>query len=99
MHIATIHKNVLPPAVAVEVAEYLQVTLSFKRMAQLLGRIDRRMQHFTGPLPTAVQITSGQTAAVVAVDDAIRVEHWHDFEDEVLTQVFCLERVRINKEV
>lgn len=33
MHVTAIHKNVFSPAMAVEVAKYLQVSLSFEGMA------------------------------------------------------------------
>ena len=40
--------------------------------------------------PLSVEIVARQRAAQVPVDDAVRVEHRHDFEDHIPSQVLCL---------
>jgi len=45
------------------------------------------MQHLTWVLPSSIKIASSKRAPVVAVDDAIRVHHWNNFEDIVVSEV------------
>ena len=37
----------------------------------------------------AVEIVTGQPATIIAVDDAVGVEHGHDFEDKVRAEAAC----------
>lgn len=48
------------------------------------------MQQIVGVLPGPVEVLAGQAAALVAVDDAVGVDHGHDFEDEGVAQQFGL---------
>lgn len=91
-HVATVHEDILASTVAVEVAEYLQVTLLGKIVAQLLRGEDGWMKHLARTLPAAVQVTAGQRASIIAIDDTVWVEHGHDLEYEVLAQVLGLDR-------
>ena len=36
--------------------------------------------------PASVKVLPSKRASVVAIDNAIRVEHWYNFEDEILSQ-------------
>mmetsp|Transcript_73066 Transcript_73066/g.161638 ORF Transcript_73066/g.161638 Transcript_73066/m.161638 type:complete len:296 (-) Transcript_73066:884-1771(-) len=51
-----------------------------------LRKEDRRVQLPTGVAPQAVQVLPGQGATVVSNDDAVRVQHGYDLEDEVVAQ-------------
>jgi len=48
------------------------------------------MEESVGLLPLPVEVASEKRAPVVAVDDAVWVEHGHDPYHEVLSQFVCL---------
>ena len=48
----------------------------------ILDEVDLRVQLFAGVLPSPVEVSSDEWAAVVAVNDAIGVDHGEDLEDE-----------------
>ena len=68
-------------------------------MDQLLGVVDGWMENFGGCFPSTIQVTARQRAPIVAIDDAVWVQHWNNFEDKVLPQQLRLYRVRRSKEV
>ena len=98
-YIASIHENVFPTTVSMEIAEDRQLSLFCKVMDHLLSMVDSWMQHFWRSLPSSVQITSCQRASVVAIDHPIWIEHWDHFEHKILSQQLCFRRCRIAQEV
>ena len=98
-YIASIHENVFPTTVSMEIAEDRQLSLFGKVMNHLLSMVDSWMQHFWRSLPSSVQITSCQRASVVSIDHAIWIEHWDHFEHKILSQQLCFRRCRIAQEV
>lgn len=42
------------------------------------------MKVFGGIFPAFIKIVAANIGTIVAVDDTIGVDHWYDFEDEVL---------------
>ena len=58
--VATIHKDIFTPAMAMEVAEDLKFTLLGKLEAKLFRRIDCWMKYLTRSLPPPIKITSGK---------------------------------------
>ena len=53
---------------------------------QLFDSEINRVKRFVGGFPSSVEILSCQRAPVVAVDDAVRVQNGHNFEDEVVSE-------------
>ena len=58
--------------------------------------IDSGMKDFRGRFPTTVKVASSEGAPIIAVDDAIRVEHWNDLENEIFSEEprFVVVRIR-----
>ena len=67
-----------------EVSEHQHFTLLNKSVNHLLRVVDRRVQHFGRRFPATVKVAASQGAAIVAVNDAIRVQHRYHLEDKVL---------------
>jgi hypothetical protein len=51
----------------------------------LLARVILRVSLGTWADPLSVKILLGQRASVVSVDNSIRVEHWDNFENEMIS--------------
>ena len=58
-----------------------------KLQDQFLGMIDCWVQNFTRVLPPSVEITTSQRTSIVAVDYTVRVQHWDNLEDELVSQL------------
>ena len=86
--VAAVHEDVLFARVPVQVAEHDQPALLMDLLHQPLGVENGRVKGLVRSLPAAVQVATCQAAPVVAVDDAVRVEHWDYFEYEVLSEHF-----------
>lgn len=56
-----------------------------------------RTTGFVITVPDSIQVVAGEAASVVAIDDSIRVEHWHYLEDEIFSQSLSLLAVRYQK--
>lgn len=54
-----------------------------------LGMVDSRMKLLIWLYPLSIEVYASQVAASVSVYHAIRVEHGHDLEDEVVSQEPC----------
>lgn len=61
---------------------------------QLFAVVDRRVQELVGHQPFTIEVTSKEGTAIVTVDDAIRIQHWYNFKDEVFTKLVGQRRVR-----
>ena len=83
----TVEEGVLSSAVAVEVAVQSQRALVCETGDELLGVVNRGVQHLARVLPSSVQVAACQTAAVVTVDDSVWVEHGDDLEDELVSEL------------
>jgi hypothetical protein len=70
----------------VYVNEQTQGALTFEARNHLFEVIDGGVEGGRGFQVTPIQVVPGKAAAVVAIDDAIRVQHWHNLEDKVGTQ-------------
>ena len=62
----------------------------------ILGVVDWRMQVLVRLVPLPVQVTAEQGASIVAVDDSIRVEHGHNPEYEMASQLFSFGREQVS---
>ena len=58
---------------------------------QLLSMENSWVQDLTGVLPSPIKVASSKTASIVAIDDAIWIEHWYYFEDVVIKKNICLD--------
>ena len=85
-YVATVHKDVLASTMAVKVSEDQELTLFYKVVNHLLGVVNRWVEHFRWRLPSAIQITSCERAAIIAIDDTVRVQHGNNFENKVLSK-------------
>lgn len=81
------------------VAEHYNLVISVARLGKLLGIVYGGVEEFRRVLPATVKINSEHVASVVSVDDAIRVEHWDDLEDELLSKHLCIFVALLEKEV
>lgn len=53
---------------------------------QFLSEVNGWVQCFRGIFPPSVQVTTCKTASLVAIYDAVWVEHWHQFENVVVSK-------------
>ena len=53
---------------------------------QLLGVINRWMQFLMRYLPSSVQVATSKGAPVVPINNAVRIQHRDDFENELLSE-------------
>ena len=84
---AAVEENISFTGMAVHVAVHYNAALPVSEPDQLLRVEDGRVQEFVRLKPLAVQVTTQQRAAVIAVNYTVRVQHRHDFENKVLPQV------------
>jgi hypothetical protein len=75
------------------VARYLPALL-VQIVHELLEVIDDGKGLRTRMTKVPVHVFAGQRAAVVADDDAVRIEHGNDLEDQVRAQLLAGERER-----
>lgn len=85
--LAAVHESVLLARVAVQVAEQLDLAFLLEHLQHALREVDRRVQVLARLQPAPVQVEAQQRAAVVAVHDAVGVQHRNHFEDVVLAQL------------
>lgn len=71
-----------------EVAVKHEIPLLFHAFDELLGVVNGGMELLVGIDPLAIQIYQTEIAPVVADNDAVRIQHRHYLEDEVLPQYF-----------
>ena len=91
--LAPVREDVLLATVAVHVAEEHRLTLLREFSYHRLGVPDGGVRAFVRFRPHAVQIRPGERTPIVAVDDAVGVEHRHNLEHEVVAQHFRVQRV------
>ena len=76
------HEDVAANAVAVHVAEEEDVAALQRALHHQLRVVVDRVELARRADPLAVEVLAHERAAVVADNDAIGVQHGHDFEDE-----------------
>ena len=69
-----------------QVTEQEEVTLLLHLFQQLLDVVDRRMSLDAGVNPDAIQVTPGQRATCVAINNTVWVHHRDDFDDKVVAE-------------
>lgn len=52
--------------------------------------IDFRMFNLTRLFPLTIKIVSSYRSSVISIDNSVRVEHWNDFYDELISQFFSI---------
>jgi len=90
LNIAPVHKDIFPATVAVVVTKQSQFSFLCRSKYKLFCVVYFRMQDLRGRLPPSIQVAPSKTAPVVAIYNAIWIEHRDDFEDKILPQQLCL---------
>ena len=80
------HEHIPSCGVPVEVAEEKYVPAFQRAFHHELGVVVDGVEFARGANPLAIQILAHQGAAVVADDDAVRVQHRHNFENERVSE-------------
>ena len=91
--VVTIHEDVLATTVAVEITIKSAFSLFGKATHQLLDRENYRVEDLGRIFPSPVEVLATETAPVITVDYAIRIENWHDPKHKVLPESLRLRRV------
>mmetsp|Transcript_4423 Transcript_4423/g.6484 ORF Transcript_4423/g.6484 Transcript_4423/m.6484 type:complete len:273 (-) Transcript_4423:1520-2338(-) len=81
-----------------EVAVQHHSSLVVKLTNQFLRIENCRVDVLMRSLPPSVQIAACERTPVVTVDHTVWVEHWYNFENELIPQHFCFSVVRIRQE-
>eukprot|EP00754_Rhynchopus_humris_P044884 Rhum_TRINITY_DN4453_c0_g1::Rhum_TRINITY_DN4453_c0_g1_i1::g.14409::m.14409 len=99
--VAAVDEEVLVLAVPVEVGEQQHITTLgvLDVPDQVLVVEDGRRQARRRRHPLAVEVAAAEGAAVVAVDDAVRVQHRDDLEHQVVAEVPCFRVGRVHERV
>ena len=87
--VAAVHKYVLLSGVAVKIAVKDHASLLVEVDNKFFRVVDRWMKPLMRSLPTSIEVTPCQGASVVTINDAIRIEHGYNLEDEFLAQHLC----------
>ena len=85
-----VHENVATGRVTVEVAEEEYLSRFLCLLHHKLCVIVDWVELGAGADPLAVQVLAHEWTAIVADDDAIRIQHWYYFEDERIPQILRL---------
>ena len=93
LKIVAIHEDVLAPRMTMEIHVKSTLPLLCERTHQLLDGEDYWVKDFGGVLPSSVEVLTAETAAVVPVDDSVRIEDGHYSEDKMLSQGLGFRRV------
>lgn len=88
--LAAVHKNPFLFRMSMQVDKEKAILLLHYR---LLCVIDLRAAGLTVIVPHAIEIIPRKTASVAAIDYSIRIEHWNDLEDKVISKSLGLIRV------
>ena len=73
-----------------QVTEKHETTLLVYLLDESLAVVDGWMKRLTWRLPSSIQIAASETAPVVAINDAIWIEHHDHLKHEVLAQASTL---------
>ena len=68
--------------------------LVVKVLDETFGVVDGRVKELAWFLPSTIQIDSKKTNSVITVNHTIRVEHWNDFDNELVSDFNSLWVVR-----
>ena len=98
-HIAAIHKDVLPPAMTMEITENLKISLLGELVTKLFCSKNGWMKNLAGSFPSSIKVTTGQRTPIVSINDTIRIKHRNDFEDKILPQIFSFNRIWVYKKI
>lgn len=92
---AAVEESILLSRVPVEVRVQDHFAFGVHVPDQELRVVDSRMKEPVGLFPLSVEVTAEQGAPVVAVDDSIWIQHWHNSNDEVFPQLVGLFREQV----
>ena len=86
----SVEKDIELPTVAMKVHECLDLIVIPQHLHHLESVVDRRVQESVWSIPAPVQVASELAASIIAVHDAVNIQHWHYTKDEVFTKVLAL---------
>lgn len=69
-----------------EVAEEEHLVVEVAHLEKLLRVVNCRVEQLAWIRPASVEVGADEIASVVAVDNTVRIEHWHNLEDECLAK-------------
>lgn len=81
-----------------EITEEDDFSLIMDFFYHLLYIIDNRVENFGRVLPPPIQISSRKGSPIISIDDSVRVEHWDNFEYEIISENLSFFIIRIGKE-
>ena len=87
---AAIHEYIALAAVAMHVTKEDDLIIPVARRDELFRKVDGRVEQARRIGPSSIEIAADHVAAIVADDDAIRVQHWDNLEDEGVPQQLSL---------
>lgn len=92
--VAAVDECILLAGVAVQITEKKDLTTFLNTGDELFEMKHLSVVYLRWVLPFLVEVITRQIAAVVAMDDTIRVKHGHDLEHKVLPQFLGLWTIR-----
>jgi hypothetical protein len=84
---AAIEKGILFSGMAVQIAVEHHPPLLVEMPDQILSVVHWGVQKTIRLFPLTIQVHAEKGAAIVAVDDTVGVQHWHDSDNEMLTEL------------
>lgn len=94
LEVVSIHKYVLFAAVPVQIAIKNDFSFLFELSNQAFNGKIFRVQGLKWVLPSAVKVLADEGTPIISIDDSVGIKHWHNFEHKVVSEDFCLGRVR-----
>lgn len=89
--LTSVHENPFLLGMSMQIYEHKTILLL---KDSPFSEVDLRTAVLIIAVPHSIQVVTGKTASVVAIDDSIRVEHWHYLKNEILSQSLSLFAVR-----
>ena len=75
---------------AVNVTVYVYCSFLLGQRSKIFGREDHRVNPWRGCAPPTIHVKARKTCAVVALNHAVRIQHWHDIDNVVFSDFSCL---------
>jgi len=86
LNVVSVHKYVFLSRMTMKVDKEAYLSFFLKFSAKSFECKDCRMDNFWRSFESTIQITSTQSTSVVPINNSIRIQHWHYFEDEVVSK-------------
>ena len=83
--VATKHEDILASGVTVQICIHVDHSILLRLLDHVLDCSNFRCLSWW-ILPATIQVETSKAASLVAVDYSVRVQHRHDFKNEVITK-------------